>query len=123
MFRPDLLAGKAAVVTGGGTGIGAGICAALVDAGAAVVIAYNRNAEGAERLAAELRPRGEVLVHGCDVREPTQVEALFAATLDTFGRVDVLVNNSGITEPRPLLELTVEEWDRTLEINLRGAFL
>ena len=123
MFKPDLLAGKVAVVTGAGTGIGAGIAEALAEAGAAVVVSYHGNAEGAERLAATLRERGErVLVHRCDVRDHAQVQALFDATVAAFGRVDVLVNNSGITAPRPLLEMTPEEWDRTLNINLRGAF-
>ena len=122
MFRPDALAGKVAVVTGGGTGIGAGISEALVDAGARVAVGYNSNAAGAEALAERLRPRGEVLVHACDVRDHGQVRAFFDATLEAFGRVDCLVNNSGITEPRPLLEMTPEEWDKTLNINLRGAF-
>jgi NAD(P)-dependent dehydrogenase (short-subunit alcohol dehydrogenase family) len=122
LFSPDALAGKVAVVTGGGTGIGAGICEALVDAGASVVVSYNSNGTGAELLADRLRPRGEVLPFRCDVRHHDQVQALFDATLAAFDRVDVLVNNSGITEPRPLLEMTEEEWDKTLNVNLRGAF-
>ena len=122
LFGPDALAGKVAIVTGGGTGIGAGICEALVDAGAKVVVSYNSNAAGAERLAAQLAPRGQVLVLGCDVRDRDQVQALFDGTIAAFGRVDVLINNSGITEPRPLLEMTPEEWDKTLDINLRGTF-
>jgi glucose 1-dehydrogenase/3-oxoacyl-[acyl-carrier protein] reductase len=56
------------------------------------------------------------------VREYGQVQALFDATIDELGRVDFLVNNSGITEPRSLLELSPEEWDKTLNVNLRGAF-
>jgi NAD(P)-dependent dehydrogenase (short-subunit alcohol dehydrogenase family) len=124
MFGPDLLAGKVAVVTGAGTGIGAGIAAALAGAGAAVVLAPHRNVAGAERLADQFRSDGgRAVVHACDVREPAQVAALFEAALAAFGRVDILVNNAGVTETRPLLELTPEEWDRTLGINLRGAFL
>jgi NAD(P)-dependent dehydrogenase (short-subunit alcohol dehydrogenase family) len=122
MFRHDALAGQVAVVTGGGTGIGAGISEALVAAGARVAVGYNSNAEGAEALAGRLRPRGEVLTHACDVRDKGQVEAFFDATIAAFGRVDCLVNNSGITDPRPLLEMTPEEWDTTLNVNLRGAF-
>ena len=122
MFRPDTLAGKVAVVTGGGTGIGAGISEALVDAGARVAVGYNSNAAGASALAERLRPQGEVFVHACDVRDHDQVRAFFDATLAAFGQVDCLINNSGITEPRPLLEMTPEEWDKTLDINLRGAF-
>lgn len=123
MFEPDLLAGKVAVITGGGTGIGVGFAEAFVAAGAAVVISYHSNADGAEELAARLRKRGgTALVHGCDVREYDQVQALFDATIAELGRVDFLINNSGITEPRSLLEMTPEEWDKTLNINLRGAF-
>ena len=124
MFASDLLADKVAVVTGAGTGIGTGIAEALAGAGAAVVVAYHGNAAGAAGVADRVRERGgHALVHPCDVRDPGQVESLFDATLAEFGRVDVLVNNAGITEPRPLLELTVEEWDKTLDINLRGTFL
>jgi NAD(P)-dependent dehydrogenase (short-subunit alcohol dehydrogenase family) len=124
VFRADLLAGKVAVVTGGGTGIGAGISEELARAGAAVVVSYNSNASGAEALAGRLREQGhdDLLLHGCDVRDQGQVESLFDATIERFGRIDCLINNSGITEPRPLLEMTAEEWDRTLNVNLRGAF-
>ena len=114
---------KVAVVTGAGTGIGVGIGEALADAGAAVVLSYHSSATGAEDLAARLRERGaRALVHGCDVRDHAQVQALFDATIAEFGRVDILVNNAGITVPQPLLEMTPEDWDKTLEINLRGAF-
>lgn len=124
VFRADLLAGKVAVVTGGGTGIGAGIVEALAEAGAALTVGYNSNAGGAEALASRLRDQGydDLLVHRCDVRDQRQVEALFDATIRRFDRVDCLINNTGITEPRPLLEMTAEEWDRTLDVNLRGAF-
>jgi NAD(P)-dependent dehydrogenase (short-subunit alcohol dehydrogenase family) len=117
------LVGKVAVVTGAGTGIGVGIVEALAAAGAAVVISYNSSAEGAESLAARLREQGaRVLVQPCDVRDYAQVGALFAAAVAAFERVDILVNNSGITEPHSLLEMTPEEWDKTLNINLRGNF-
>ncbi len=120
----DALAGKVAVVTGGGTGIGNGIGQALARAGARVVLSPHKNVAGAERTATALCEAGaSVLVQACDVREYGQVQALFDATLREFGRVDILVNNAGITEPRPLLEMTPDEWDRTLDINLRGMFL
>jgi glucose 1-dehydrogenase/3-oxoacyl-[acyl-carrier protein] reductase len=119
----DALAGKVAVVTGAGTGIGVGICQSLADAGAHVVVSYHSNAAGAERTAASVRERGvEVLVQACDVRDYGQVQALFDRAVSELGRVDILVNNSGITEPHPLLEMTPEQWNRTLDINLRGMF-
>jgi glucose 1-dehydrogenase len=117
MIARDALKGKVAVVTGAGTGIGTGIVESLADAGAQVVASYYSNRAGAEKLAGE-----NVLVKSCDVRDSGQVQALFDATLERFGRVDILVNNSGITEPHPLLEMTPDEWDKTLNINLRGMF-
>ncbi|MGI9147034.1 MAG: SDR family NAD(P)-dependent oxidoreductase [Chloroflexota bacterium] len=120
----DALAGKVAVVTGGGTGIGSGICEALAQAGAKVVISPHSNFDGAERTAAVVREAGgSAIVRACDVREYDQVQALFDTTVREYGQVDVLVNNAGITEPRKLLEMTVEDWDKTLDINLRGMFL
>ena len=124
VLAKDALAGKVAVVTGGGTGIGVGICEALARAGAKVVVSPHHNVDGAERTAAALRQTGaSAIVQACDVRDYAQVQALFDATLREFARVDILVNNAGITEPRPLLEMTPEEWDKTLDINLRGMFL
>ncbi len=122
--RNGSLSGKAAVVTGGGTGIGAGICVSLADAGARVVISPHSNVAGAERTAADVRDRGgEAIVEACDVRDYDQVQHLFDTAVRTFGRIDILVNNAGITEPHPLLEMTPDEWDKTLDINLRGMFL
>lgn len=122
MFTEDLLSGRVAVVTGAGTGIGVGIAEALVAAGASVVAAYHGNAAGAEALAARVGAPERLVTHRCDVRDHAQVQALFDAALARFGRVDVLINNAGITEPRSLLEMTPEEWDRTHDVNLRGAF-
>jgi glucose 1-dehydrogenase len=124
VLAQDALAGKVAIVTGGGTGIGAGICEALARAGASVVASPNKNVAGAEETAASLREAGaSVFVQACDVRDNDQVQSLFDTTLREFGRVDILVNNAGITEPHPLLEMTLDEWDKTLDINLRGMFL
>jgi glucose 1-dehydrogenase/3-oxoacyl-[acyl-carrier protein] reductase len=124
VLAQDALAGKVAVVTGGGTGIGAGICESLAQAGASVVISPHSNVAGAQRAAETItNAGGQALVLACDVREEQQVAHLFDATLGRFGRVDILVNNAGITEPHPLLEMTPAEWDKTLDINLRGMFL
>jgi 2-deoxy-D-gluconate 3-dehydrogenase len=124
VLAKDGLADKVAVVTGGGTGIGTGICEALADAGAKVVVSPHQSVEGAERTASALRQSGaSAIVRACDVRDYDQVQALFDTTLREFGRVDILVNNAGITEPHALLDMTVDEWDRTLDINLRGMFL
>jgi glucose 1-dehydrogenase/3-oxoacyl-[acyl-carrier protein] reductase len=119
----DALAGKVAVVTGAGSGIGAAIVESLAEAGAAVVVAYHSSGAGAEQLARRLSEGGATAVaQRCDVREYEQVQALFDATLARFGQVDILVNNSGLTERAALLEMTPEQWDNVLNINLRGAF-
>lgn len=118
------LAGMVAIVTGGATGIGGGICTALAGAGARVVISPHANQEKAEQIAGEIAAAGgEALIQPCDVREARAVAALFEATLRRFGQVDILVNNAGITYVKPFLELTEEEWDRTLDINLKGMYL
>ena len=123
MVEQGALAGKVAVVTGAGTGIGVGICRSLAEAGADVAVSYHANAAGGERTAASVRELGRrAVLRPCDVRDYDQVQRLFDATLEELGRVDILINNSGITEPHSLLEMTPEEWDKTLNINLRGMF-
>jgi glucose 1-dehydrogenase/3-oxoacyl-[acyl-carrier protein] reductase len=123
VFKADLLAGKVAVITGAGTGIGVGLGRALANVGAAVVLSPFASVAGAEHLAAQVTEQGgQAMVYPTDIREYDQVEKLFEATLDKFGRIDIMINNSGITEPHSLLEMTPDEWDKTLNINLRGAF-
>ena len=118
------LTGKVAIITGGATGIGGGICLGLAAAGARVVISPHANREKADQLALEIAADGgEALVRPCDVRQAAAVDALVAATLERFGRVDVMVNNAGITDVKPFLDLTEEDWDRTLDINLKGMYL
>jgi NAD(P)-dependent dehydrogenase (short-subunit alcohol dehydrogenase family) len=123
MLSAEALAGQVAVVTGGGTGIGVGIAEALAAAGAAVVISPHSNVAGGERTAAGIVERGgRASVRACDVRDYEQVQGLFDTVLAAYGRVDILINNAGITEPHSLLEMTPAEWDKTLNINLRGLF-
>ena len=118
------LTGKVAIVTGGATGIGGGICTALAAAGARVVVSPHANRDKAEQIAGEIAGAGgQAVVQPCDVRQAAAVEALFAATLERFGQVDIMVNNAGITYVKPFLELSEEEWDQTLDINLKGMYL
>jgi NAD(P)-dependent dehydrogenase (short-subunit alcohol dehydrogenase family) len=118
------LTGDVAVVTGAGRGIGEGIATVLADAGAAVVCAARR-ADEIERVAAGIRDRGgRALAVATDVTDPAAVEALAAAAVAEFGRLDIWVNNAGGSPIQtPLTELPVEEWDATLRLNLTAVWV
>jgi NAD(P)-dependent dehydrogenase (short-subunit alcohol dehydrogenase family) len=113
------LAGRTALVTGGGNGLGAAIARALHAAGATVVVA-GRRAEPLAALCAELGERATW--HGCDVADPESVAALAASLADV--EVSIVVNNAGVAGPvAPLTEISVEEWDEVFDVNVRGVFL
>jgi len=118
------LTDKVAVVTGGSRGIGRAIALAYSQAGAAVVVA-SRKAEGVEAVAAEIRQAGgRALAVAAHVGQEEAVAALVARTVEAFGGIDIVVNNAG-TNPHfgPLLTASASQWDKILEVNLRGAFL
>jgi NAD(P)-dependent dehydrogenase (short-subunit alcohol dehydrogenase family) len=118
------LAGKVACVTGAGTGIGVGVAIALAEAGADVAVSYFGSEEGARKTAEQIEAMGRrVLLHKADVALGDAARGLVDATVERLGRIDVMVNNSGVTWPKPFLELDEETWDRTFGINIRGAFL
>lgn len=112
-----------AIVTGAGRGIGRATTIALVAAGWNVVLA-GRTAAHLDATAAAADPTGaRVLAHPCDVTDPAAVEALFAATLARFGRVDLLFNNAGIFPPVTALEdLSVADWRAVVDVNLSAVF-
>ena len=127
-------AGRVVVVTGSGRplGLGQAILQRFADEGAACVVSdvssggEGRASEGdAAQVVADLRTRGApVLWQPCDVADEAQCDALVAATIAEFGRIDVLVNNAGIGFlMKPLLETSGADWDRVLDVNLKGAFL
>ena len=118
------LTGDVAVVTGAGRGIGEGIATVLADAGAAVVCAARRGDE-IERVAAGIRARGgRALAVPTDVTDPEAVDALAAAAVNEFGRLDIWVNNAGGSPIQaPLTELPFEEWDATLRLNLTAVWV
>jgi NAD(P)-dependent dehydrogenase (short-subunit alcohol dehydrogenase family) len=116
--------GKVAIVTGAGTGIGKQAALALLHEGYSVVLAGRRR----ELLDATVResksPGSRALVVPADVGDPASVKALFAKTRETFGRLDLLLNNAGVGAPGiPLEDLTYEQWKSVVDINLTGAFL
>jgi 3-oxoacyl-[acyl-carrier protein] reductase len=122
------LKGAVAVVTGGGTGIGAAVGEALARAGAAAVaVGYSRSAEDAAATAERLRELGATgsAAVDMDVTDDAAVRAVCADLLARHGRVDVLVNNAGMTDATPwddLEDIPDEAWDQVLDVNLRGAF-
>jgi 2-deoxy-D-gluconate 3-dehydrogenase len=117
------LSGRVAVVTGGNGGIGLGMARGLAGAGAAVVVAA-RNREKSERAAAELGRLGAASVFiPVDVADPVSCRAMVAETIGRFGRLDILINNAGMSIRKPPEEYAVEEWRAVLDTNLTGAFV
>jgi NAD(P)-dependent dehydrogenase (short-subunit alcohol dehydrogenase family) len=117
------LENRVAVVTGAGSGIGQGIAVAFAREGADIVLA-DINLDGARETADQIEATGRrALVVGTDVADPTQVAAMVRAAHEAFDAIDILVNVAGVVDPTLLLDATVEQWDRMLDINLRGQFL
>jgi NAD(P)-dependent dehydrogenase (short-subunit alcohol dehydrogenase family) len=118
----DDFAGKIAVVTGGGNGIGAATCRAFAKAGARVAV-LDRAAAAAERVAAEITQRGgAATVHAIDVADRAAFAAAAAAIAEAAGGIDILVNGAGTTVRRMIPEMGAEDWDRVIAVNLTGAF-
>jgi 3-hydroxybutyrate dehydrogenase len=115
--------GRAAVVTGGGRGVGAEIARLLAGTGASVLVAARTSSE-VDRVAAELRDTGaNVDSATCDVSDPESIERLARRALETFGRIDILINNAGIATAAPLARTSLDEWNRLFAVNATGAFL
>src|SRR5260370_799655 len=113
---------KVALVTGGASGIGKEVATRFVTEGGSVVI-NGRGGAKAEAVAREIDPTGKrVVVHAGDIALPATGEAVVKTAIDRFGRLDVLFNNAGIFTPKPFLEVEEAEYDRFLDIILKGKF-
>jgi NAD(P)-dependent dehydrogenase (short-subunit alcohol dehydrogenase family) len=117
------LANRVGVVTGGGGGIGAGICRAFAREGAAIAVT-DLNLEAASRLAAEINAEGgQAAAFGFDVTDAAAVARVADEIEETLGPLEIWVNNAGISHVVPFLDLSEELWDLELRVNLKGAFI
>jgi 3-oxoacyl-[acyl-carrier protein] reductase len=122
-IKPDLN-GHVALVTGGSRGIGAAIAAALAEAGAAVAVNYRERADQAETVAAGIKSAGgRAVAVAADVSTSDAVAAMVEQVATALGPVDILVNNAGMAIVRGIDELTESEFDQTIAVNLKSAFL
>ncbi|HEY9726703.1 MAG TPA: 3-oxoacyl-[acyl-carrier-protein] reductase [Chroococcales cyanobacterium] len=127
------LSQKVAIVTGASRGIGRAVALALASQGANVVVNYASSSAAAEEVVASITQAGgnaiargaapEAIALQADVSKSEQVDALINRTLEKFGRIDVLVNNAGITRDTLLLRMKPEEWQAVIDLNLTGVFL
>ncbi|HSR66487.1 MAG TPA: SDR family oxidoreductase [Acidobacteriota bacterium] len=118
------LKGQKALVTGANSGIGRGIAISLGHAGADVAVNYHEGEEAAQEVVEEIRRCGsEAYSHHADVSREDQVEEMFAEMMERFGTIDILVNNAGLQRDAAFHEMTLEQWNRVIGVNLTGQFL
>jgi 3-oxoacyl-[acyl-carrier protein] reductase len=121
---PDDLTGRVALVTGGSRGLGSAICVALARAGADVAVNYLRQEAQARAVAKQVEAAGRrALAVQADVADAGAVARMVAAVEEALGPVAILVNNAGISQPKPLEEIDEGDWDTTIDVNLKSAFL
>ncbi|MDA1246333.1 MAG: 3-oxoacyl-[acyl-carrier-protein] reductase [Cyanobacteria bacterium] len=124
MSSPAPLAGQVALVTGASRGIGRAIAIDLAAAGAQVVVNYASSLDAAEAVVAEITAAGgEAWSHRADVADEEQVDAMVKALLARGGRLDVLINNAGITRDGLLMRMKTADWQSVINLNLTGVFL
>jgi 3-oxoacyl-[acyl-carrier protein] reductase len=117
-------AGRVALVTGGGRGIGRAVAVRLANEGANVAISYRSNDASAEEVAEELRAAGALCeIFKGDVASPEDVDALFKSVGDALGQVEILVNNAGLTRDNLMMRMKESEFDEVLSTNLKGTYL
>ena len=119
----ELLTGKVAIVTGASRGIGRAIAIELANVGAKVVVNYASSSSAADELVAQIVDRGgEAISVGADVSKADQIDKLVKTVMAKWGRIDVLVNNAGITRDTLLLRMKLEDWQAVIDTNLTGVF-
>lgn len=118
------LPNQVALVTGASSGIGSGVAKSLAAEGAKVVVNYARSAKGAEAVVEEITSQGgDAIAIQADVSQEDQVLKMFEQMYDTYGTIDILVNNAGLQKDSPFPEMSLEDWNTVVNINLTGQFL
>jgi glucose 1-dehydrogenase len=124
LIPPRLLTGQKALVTGANSGIGQAVAIALGQAGADVVVNYVDGEDAADAVVAEIRKSGaEAFAYKADVADEGQVAAMFAAAVNRFGTIDILVANAGLQRDSAIQDMTLAEWNTVIGVNLTGQFL
>ncbi|MED4135067.1 SDR family oxidoreductase [Priestia megaterium] len=117
------LTGKTAIITGGGRGLGEQMAEGLAEAGANIVLC-SRKKEACQQVADRLATTGvKTLALACDISQPEDIKNVVHQTIEKFGRIDILINNSGATWGAPVEEMPLEAWQKVMNINVTGTFL
>jgi glucose 1-dehydrogenase len=124
IIKTKKLQGQVAIVTGASSGIGAGVAKALADEGANVAINYSSHPDKAEKILTEIKQNGgEGFIVKADVSNESDVIAMFQQVIKRYGTIDILVNNAGLQKDARFHEMTLDQWNHVLAINLTGQFL
>ena len=120
----QILKGQSALVTGANSGIGKAIAVALGEAGAKVMVNYVLGDEEADAVVKKIRHSGsQAVAYRADVSQEDQVQTMFRKMLEEFGTIDILITNAGLQKDAPIDEMTLEQWNRVISVNLTGQFL
>ena len=121
---PQLLKGQKAIVTGASSGIGTAVAISLGQAGAEVVVNFGGNEQAANQVVDQIKQNGgNAIAIQADVSKENDVQRMFDQTIEAFGTVDILVNNAGLQRDAPIDEMSLQDWNRVLDVNLTGQFL
>jgi glucose 1-dehydrogenase len=124
MKQAKLLNGQVALVTGADSGIGKGVALAMAQAGAKMLINYVRNHDAANDVVKTIKDAGgEAFAHQADVSREEEVLAMFAKIIAAYGTVDILVNNAGLQKDAKFVDMTLDDWNTVIGVNLTGQFL
>lgn len=115
---------RVALITGSSSGIGSAVATCMAAEGAKVIVNYASSSEGAEEVVAEIKTAGgEAIAVGADVSQEDQVKSMFQKIFDTYGTIDILVSNAGLQKDAAFVDMTLDDWNKVISVNLTGQFL